>query len=169
MGLWPVDLAAKITSGFGLRTAPTDGASTNHPGVDISVPAGTGVVSTISGVVTAAGYSNVKGYYVEVTQGNIKTGYQHLSKTLAKVGDQITAGQKIALSGNSGVSTGAHLDYRVYVDGKAVDPTGINFGSKNSTSSSSLVASALEVGNNNWAFIIGGLLVLGLLGGRKSA
>lgn len=168
MGLWPVDPTAKITSGFGPRPAPTAGASVNHLGVDISVPVGTSIISTIGGIVTAAGTSPTRGEYVEVSDGNIKTVYQHLSEALAKVGDQITAGQKIALSGNSGISTGPHLDYRVFVDGKAVDPESINLG-YGSPTGSDFISTATAIASNYWGVIIGGLLVLGILGGRKSA
>ncbi len=169
--LWPVSADAKITSGFGGRVSPAEGASTNHLGVDISVPIGTSVVSTISGIVTAAGYDKSRGKYVEVSQGNVKTLYQHLSAALVEVGDQIAAGSKIALSGNTGVSTGPHLDYRVFINDKAVDPTSAELGSGPAFTMSlpGLAGKAMDVTNTYWGVIIGGLLVLGLLGGRKSA
>lgn len=165
MDFWPVE-GGKITSGFGLRDAPAAGASVYHEGIDISVPTGTAVMATIDGIVTAAGFSPARGNYVEVTAGSTKTAFGHLSDILAKVGDKVAVGQKIALSGNTGISTGPHLDYRVYQDGKAVDPASFQVGQF--FSGGSLAAAAKEIANNHWWAIIGGLLVLGLIGGRNA-
>ena len=166
MNYWPV-ANGTIPSGFGLRDIPTPGASSYHEGVDISVPIGTDVMATISGIVSAAGSSPARGTYIEVTNGNIKTAYNHLSNIMAKIGDSVKAGQQIALSGNTGISTGPHLDYRVYQDGKAIDP--LTFGvASSSFSVDGITDKFTQVANNNWGLIIGGLLVLGLIGGRKS-
>lgn len=121
--IFPISGNYSITSGFGLRDAPKAGATTNHPGIDISVPIGTPVLSSMAGRVVGGGYSGSRGNYVVVDHGNgITTLYQHLSKVTAKVGDIVNAGQKIALSGNSGVSTGPHLHYEVRRDGAAMNP-----------------------------------------------
>jgi murein DD-endopeptidase MepM/ murein hydrolase activator NlpD len=128
---------------------------------------GTAVMATIDGIVSAAGFNSAKGNYIEVSAGNTKTIYGHLSKLLAKAGESVQAGQTIALSGNSGISTGPHLDYRVYQDGKAIDPLTFGGGS-NSFSLSGVTEKFTEVATKHWGLIIGGLLVLGLIGGRKS-
>lgn len=168
--IWPVE-QGNITSGFGFRESPAQGASTYHPGVDIAVPVGTAVMTTIKGVVSAAGFNNAKGNYIEVTDGNIKTVYGHLSDILAKIGQSVEAGQKIALSGNTGISTGPHLDYRVYENGKAIDP--LTFGGGNAENSGFFSLDGItnkftDAVTNNWGLIIGGLLVLGLISGRNS-
>lgn len=121
--VFPVAGSYKITSGFGIRDAPTAGASTTHPGIDISVPVGTPVLSAMAGIVSGGGYSDARGNYLVVDHGSgITTLYQHLSKALVRVGDTVSAGQQIALSGNSGISTGAHLHYEVRKDGQVIDP-----------------------------------------------
>ncbi len=121
--VFPIAGSYKITSSFGNRPAPTAGASANHQGIDISVPIGTPILSAMAGKVTGGGYSASRGNYIVVDHGNgITTLYQHLSKALSKIGDIVSAGQEIALSGNSGISTGAHLHYEVRKDGKTIDP-----------------------------------------------
>ena len=121
--LFPVKDEYKITSFFGLRAAPTLGASTNHAGIDISVPEGTDVFSAITGKVTSSGYNNARGYNMTITGSDgTETIYQHLSGFMATLGQSIKAGQKIGSSGNSGVSTGPHLHFEIHKDGKPVDP-----------------------------------------------
>lgn len=120
---WPV-ATGSITSYFGSRSAPTAGASTNHPGIDISVPIGTSVMAAMAGSVLEKGYDKARGYYVELDHGNgITSLYQHL-KTMVSyaVGTSINEGQKIALSGNSGVSTGPHLHFEIQQNDVAVNP-----------------------------------------------
>lgn len=111
------------SSYFGYRTAPTAGASTYHKGIDWAVPIGTAVRASCSGTVTYAGWSNGYGYNVVLSHadGN-QTRYAHLSSILVSVGDKVTQGERIALSGNSGRSTGAHLHFEVIVNGTQVDP-----------------------------------------------
>lgn len=129
----PLPASGPITSGFGARTAPTKGASTFHPAIDIGVPVGTQVRAGASGVVVYAGKMGGLGNVVIVDYGNGTIAeFGHLSQTLAKRGQQVNAGDVVALSGNTGVSTGPHLDYRLrtgarvengrVVGGKYVDP-----------------------------------------------
>ena len=94
-----------------------------HTGVDISVPVGTPVRSTMAGVVRYAGWSPVGyGYLVIIENGDYQTYYAHLSSIGVQVGQQVGAGQEIALSGDTGNSTGPHLHYEVRVRGRPVDP-----------------------------------------------
>lgn len=113
--IWP--LKGKITSPFGARWG------TVHEGIDISVPIGTNVAAASSGRVITAGWINGYGYAVilEHTPG-LRTLYGHLSRLLVKAGDTVTQGQLIALSGNSGRSTGPHLHFEVQKAGEPVDP-----------------------------------------------
>jgi murein DD-endopeptidase MepM/ murein hydrolase activator NlpD len=101
-----------------------------HHGVDYAAPIGTEVVATGSGVVTFASYSGGAGNMVKIKHdiGDIETKYLHLSKygPGIKKGEHVLQGQKIGEVGSTGTSTGPHLDYRVYINGKAVDPLSID-------------------------------------------
>lgn len=111
------------TSGFGGRKAPTKGASTNHKGIDWATPIGTAVMASSGGTVSIAGWQNGYGYVVYINHPDGKqTRYGHLSKILVSTGQKVTQGQKIALSGNTGRSTGPHLHFEIRIDGKAVNP-----------------------------------------------
>jgi len=112
-----------ITSGFGKRVAPTRGASTYHKGIDFSTPKGTSVFASNAGVVVRAGWGSGYGYvvYIDHSDGR-ETRYGHLSKILVKVGQTVAQGEKIALSGNTGVSTGPHLHFEILINGVQVNP-----------------------------------------------
>lgn len=113
----------RLSSGFGGRSAPTKGASTNHLGVDWATPVGTSVVASSGGTVTKAGWGSGYGYVVYIRHEDGKeTRYGHLSKVLVSAGQKVTQGQKIALSGNTGRSTGPHLHFEIRVNGTAVNP-----------------------------------------------
>lgn len=119
----------RLSCGFGPRKAPTKGASTNHAGVDWSTPVGTTVVASCGGTVSKAGWASGYGYCVFIEHEDGKqTRYGHLSKVLVKAGDKVKQGEKIALSGNTGVSTGPHLHFEIRVKGTAVNP--LNYVSK---------------------------------------
>lgn len=111
------------TSGFGLRSRPKKGASTNHKGVDIAVPTGTSVRASSGGTVTKAGWGSGYGYVVYIDHEDGKqTRYGHLSRVLVSVGQKVKQGDRIALSGNTGVSTGPHLHFEMRINGTPVDP-----------------------------------------------
>lgn len=113
----------RLTSGFGKRSAPTKGASTYHKGVDWATPIGTAVMASSSGTVTRAGWGSGYGYCVYIKHADGKeTRYGHLSKVLVSVGQTVKQGEKIALSGNTGVSTGPHLHFEILVNGTQVNP-----------------------------------------------
>lgn len=107
-----------VTSGYGHRTVPTQGASSEHKGIDIKVDNVPVFATEDNGKVIATGYDKGGGNYVKVEYSRSDgTKYQvaclHLSQINVKLGDTVQAGQQIAVSGNTGVSTGAHLDFRV--------------------------------------------------------
>ena len=113
----------RLSCGFGPRKAPTKGASTNHPGVDWSTPVGTSVAASCGGTVSKAGWASGYGYCVFIEHEDGKqTRYGHLSKVLVKAGQKVKQGEKIALSGNTGVSTGPHLHFEIRVSGSPVNP-----------------------------------------------
>lgn len=113
----------RITSQFGPRKAPKKGASTYHKGVDYATPTGTAVVASAAGTVVKAGWGSGYGYvvYIQHSDGR-QTRYGHLSKVLVSAGQTVSQGQRIALSGNTGVSTGPHLHFEMLIGGVQVNP-----------------------------------------------
>jgi len=121
-------LTAPITSPFGYRLHPIDGAYKLHSGTDFGAPCGTPVAATKSGVVTSAGW-NDGGYgnRVVISHGVIggsafETTYNHLSTIAVRVGQQVNAGDGIGRVGTTGASTGCHLHFEVRVNGAYTDP-----------------------------------------------
>lgn len=112
-----------ITSYFGYRNAPTAGASSNHPAIDIAVPEGTRVSASDGGTVIQTGPYGGYGNVVMIDHGNgVVTQYSHLSRVGVRKGQKVSRGQEVARSGNTGVSTGPHLDFKMMINGEPVDP-----------------------------------------------
>lgn len=113
----------RLTSSFGTRTATIKGMTTNHGAVDWATPVGTSVVASCGGKVTWAGWKASYGNVVYIVHPDGReTRYAHLSKILVSSGQYVSQGDKIALSGNTGVSTGPHLHFEMRIGGKAVNP-----------------------------------------------
>ncbi len=113
----------RLSSLFGRRKAPKKGASTYHRGVDWATPVGTSVVASSGGTVIRAGWGAGYGYCVYIQHPNgMVTRYGHLKKVLVKNGQAVRQGERIALSGNTGVSTGPHLHFEILVNGTQVNP-----------------------------------------------
>ena len=111
------------SSSFGKRNAPTKGASTYHKGVDWATPTGTPVVASCGGTVAKAGWGSGYGYVVYINhEDGRQTRYAHLSKVQVKAGQKVKQGQQIALSGNTGVSSGPHVHFEILIGGKQVNP-----------------------------------------------
>ena len=114
-----------------------------HHGVDYAAPIGTEVVATGSGKVIYAGWAGDAGRLVKIqhTTGDMVTKYMHLSKfgSGIKKGATVMQGQKIGEVGSTGASTGPHLDYRIFIHGKAVDPLKIDIPSSDPLENSALV------------------------------
>jgi murein DD-endopeptidase MepM/ murein hydrolase activator NlpD len=120
-GIRPVN--GNITSEFGMRVHPIRRAEIFHAGVDISVSPGTTVAATGDGVVSFAGWDGGYGQKIAITHGyGFSTVYAHLSKALVREGQRVHRGDIIALSGNTGMSTGPHLHYEVKKNGMNVNP-----------------------------------------------
>lgn len=113
----------RLTSNFGRRNRPTKGASTYHKGVDWATPTGTAVAASCGGTVAKAGWGSGYGYVVYINHPDGRqTRYGHLSKVLVSAGQTVSQGQRIALSGNTGVSTGPHLHFEILINGSQVNP-----------------------------------------------
>ncbi len=120
---WPCPSSSRITSGFGSRTSPTKGASSNHQGIDISASTGAAIVAAASGTVVVSTYSYSAGNYVMISHGGgIYTVYMHCSKLLVSEGDTVKQGQTIAKVGSTGYSTGSHLHFGIRSGGRYVNP-----------------------------------------------
>ncbi|WP_338426602.1 M23 family metallopeptidase [Sphingopyxis kveilinensis] len=112
-----------MSSGFGYRRDPFNGAGAMHAGVDFRGPTGTPILAAAPGRVSFVGVKSGYGNVVEVDHGQgIMTRYAHLSGFSAKVGAQVAAGQQIAKMGSTGRSTGSHLHFEVRLNGVAVNP-----------------------------------------------
>ncbi len=122
--VWPVaDTGSVITSFFGLRRDPFNNSGYEyHEGIDIADDYGTAILASASGTVAFAGWDGGFGYCVILDHGNgYSTKYSHCAKLLVSKGEIVSQGAKIALMGSTGRSTGNHLDFRVYRDGKALN------------------------------------------------
>lgn len=119
--LWPAK--GYINSGFGRRSSPFGRGGDFHKGVDIKVPMRSPVIAAGAGRVTTVGYMHGYGLRVVVSHDyGLETVYAHLNKALVNEGDAVKRGQLIALSGNSGRTTGPHLHYEVRTNGTPVNP-----------------------------------------------
>ncbi|WP_278247525.1 M23 family metallopeptidase [Ruminiclostridium hungatei] len=127
IGAIPTFLPAtgSISSPFGMRTHPIQKVYKIHEGVDITSSKGDPIYAAASGVVEFAGYSSGYGYNVKIDhQNGIRTIYAHSSRLLVKKGEKVEKGQKIALVGSTGNSTGPHLHFEIRIGNTPVDPTG---------------------------------------------
>lgn len=116
--------AGWIASAFGYRRSPFTGKREFHKGVDIANRKGTKILAAADGVVTFVGMRGLFGNLVIIDHGHgITTRYAHLEKTFLKKGDRASRGSTIALMGNTGRSTGAHLHYEVRLNGVPVNPS----------------------------------------------
>ena len=122
--IWPCPSSSRITSGFGGRSSPTEGASSNHKGIDIGASSGSDIVAAADGTVTISTYSYSAGNYIMINHGGgVSTVYMHCSKLLVSVGETVKKGQVIAKVGSTGYSTGPHLHFGVRVNGAYVNPS----------------------------------------------
>lgn len=119
---WPTD--GSVSSRYGRRNHPLTGSPGFHSGVDISVPGGSPVRTTAEGVVSYSGWTARSGYTVVVEHGHgFRTAYAHNRKNLVRVGQRVHRDEVIALSGSTGTSTGPHVHYEIWKDGRHVNPS----------------------------------------------
>lgn len=122
--IWPCPSSSRITSGFGGRSSPTEGASSNHKGIDIGASTGSNILAAASGTVTISTYSASAGNYVMISHGGgVSTVYMHCSSRLVSAGDKVSQGDVIAKVGSTGYSTGPHLHFEIRNNGSYVNPS----------------------------------------------
>ncbi len=113
----------RFSSGYGMRRDPINGRRAMHYGLDLVGPFRSDLTATASGVVTKAGWMAGYGRLVEVQHAfGFKTRYAHMKRISVKVGQRVERGDKVGQLGNSGRSTGPHLHYEVWYEGRRVNP-----------------------------------------------
>lgn len=112
-----------ITSGFGGRADPFGGGGQYHKGIDFKASVGDPVLAVADGVVSFAGVKGGYGNVVDVDHGNgYVTRYAHNSRLTVRAGDLVRVGQEVAKAGSTGRSTGAHVHFEVWENGRVVNP-----------------------------------------------
>lgn len=112
-----------MSSRYGKRTDPFNGRKVWHLGVDFAGKEGSDVIAVASGIVTRSEPYKGYGRLIEIDHGEgYVTRYGHNKTNLIKVGDLVKKGQVIAKMGSTGRSTGPHVHFEVYKNGRSVDP-----------------------------------------------
>lgn len=113
----------RLSSKCGWRPNPFTGVRQYHPGIDMAIAQGTPIYAALAGKVVACGWSNVYGNYVIIDHGNgYQSLYGHMHKKNCTINQEVTTNTKIGSVGSTGYSTGPHLHFTVYKNGKVVDP-----------------------------------------------
>lgn len=121
---YPMRARYRVSSHFNLRRLhPVTGRIAPHHGVDFAMPIGTPILSIGDGIVSRIGNHPYAGKYIEIEHpSRFKTRYLHLSRINVTRGQRISRGDRVALSGNTGRSTGPHLHFELHVNNRPVDP-----------------------------------------------
>ncbi|MDP2156235.1 MAG: M23 family metallopeptidase [Nitrospirota bacterium] len=118
---WPVE--GRITSGFGKREHPRSGEPQFHSGIDIASDPGRPVRATADGIVSFAEWSGGSGNLVALEHGfGFSTYYAHNKMLNVKIGQKVKRGDIIGYIGSTGNSTGPHVHYEVWREGKPMNP-----------------------------------------------
>ena len=119
----PITAKWRLSSAYGYRNDPITGVRKFHTGMDMAAPTGTPVKAALDGKVVAVSFNQVYGNYVIVSHINgYQSLYAHLHAATVKVGQRLNQGDKLGLVGSTGYSTGPHLHFTVYKNGKLVSP-----------------------------------------------
>jgi murein DD-endopeptidase MepM/ murein hydrolase activator NlpD len=123
---WTQPGAGPVSSGYGMRIHPIYGGTRMHAGVDMTGSRGKPIFAAHDGVVQKVYQDSGGNWTIEIDHGEgISTRYLHmdgLGGILVKEGDEVVAGEQIAITGSSGQSTGPHLHFEVHVNGETTDP-----------------------------------------------
>ncbi|WP_447042732.1 peptidoglycan DD-metalloendopeptidase family protein [Vreelandella sp. H-I2] len=138
----PFEGSYRLSSNFNPRRKhPVTGRISPHNGTDFAMPIGTPVTAPANGVVERVSNHHAAGRYIIVRHDNgYRTRYLHLSRPLVKQGERVTMGERIALSGNTGRSTGPHLHYEVIVNNSPVNAMTVPLPENTSLSGDTLIA-----------------------------
>jgi murein DD-endopeptidase MepM/ murein hydrolase activator NlpD len=116
------------SSGYGMRRHPILGYSRMHAGLDFAAPYGAPIYAATDGRVVYSGRHGGHGKYVKINHGGgLATGYAHMSRIVANSGEFVRRGEIIGYVGSTGLSTGPHLHYELYRNGRTVDPRSVKF------------------------------------------
>ncbi len=127
-GVLAAPVAGRMTSGYGARRHPILGYTRMHAGIDFGAAYGSPIYAATDGVVSYAGRHGGHGNYVRIEHGGgLGTGYAHMSRIAASVGQRVRRGQVIGYVGSTGLSTGPHLHYELYRNGQTVNPLSVKF------------------------------------------
>ena len=127
-GVLSAPVAGRLSSGFGMRRHPILGYTRMHAGIDFAASYGSPIYAATDGVVSYSGRHGGHGNYVRLEHGNgLATGYAHMSRIAARNGQRVRQGQVIGYVGSSGLSTGPHLHYELYRNGRTVNPLSVKF------------------------------------------
>ena len=128
-----------VSSNFGMRRHPILGYSRMHKGMDFRAGYGTPILAASDGRVARAGWAGGYGKQVRLNHsGGLSTSYSHMSRIVAKPGQQVRQGQVIGYVGSTGLSTGPHLHYEMYKNGTPVNPASVKFTTRAQLSGSEL-------------------------------
>jgi murein DD-endopeptidase MepM/ murein hydrolase activator NlpD len=116
-----------VTSPYGMRRHPISGVWKLHDGTDFSAPCESPIRAAAAGTVVSVTTTRAYGHRLIIDDGtapsgHLATGYSHAQGYAVAVGDRVTAGQVIGAVGSSGLTTGCHLHFQVWIDGGLVDP-----------------------------------------------
>lgn len=118
----------RVSSNYGMRRHPILGYSRMHAGMDFKASYGTPIYAVSDGKVQFAGRHGGHGNFVKLAHGGgLGTGYAHMSRISVRAGQQVRRGQVIGYVGSTGLSTGPHLHYEMYRNGKTVNPASVKF------------------------------------------
>ncbi|EQB03252.1 peptidoglycan DD-metalloendopeptidase family protein [Sphingobium baderi] len=127
-GVLTQPVAGRISSGYGQRRHPILGYTRMHAGVDFAARYGSPIYAVTDGRVSFAGRHGGHGNYVRLEHGGgLATGYGHMSRIAAVSGQRVRRGQVIGYVGSTGLSTGPHLHYELYRNGRTVNPLSVTF------------------------------------------
>lgn len=117
---------ARMSSGFGMRFHPVLRYSRMHQGVDFAAATGTPILASAGGTIVFSGWGGGYGNVVVIDHGKgMRTRYAHMHRINVRNGQRVEQGQNIGQVGSTGLSTGPHLHYEVWNNGKPVDPRGV--------------------------------------------
>lgn len=125
---YPFSREFVVSSPYGPRIHPITGEKGSHRGTDYATPIGTPIYSPLTGVIAFVGEDSRSGKYIGVKNQDYMVSFSHLSTPIGTAGDPVAQGQAIALSGNTGASTGPHVHVTVKdKNGNRIDPETVIF------------------------------------------